>query len=129
MARCIEALAEIALLSGDAGRCRAYGDELLELALPNGLRELEASARRWRGEAYLVERDFANAETELSGAAALAQSIGRVRLQMDAQAALARLCEAQHQPDAAHLHDAAARRIGADIKKSLASSGLETSCI
>jgi predicted ATPase/DNA-binding XRE family transcriptional regulator len=129
MAQCIDALAEIALLSGDAARCRAYGDELLEIARSNGLRELEAGARRWRGEACLVELDFANAETELSAAAALAERVGRVRLQMETQGALARLFEAQHQRDAAHAHASAARRIGTDIKNSLASSGLATNGI
>jgi tetratricopeptide (TPR) repeat protein len=125
MVRCIDGLAEIALLSGDAARCRAYGDELLAVAEPNGLRELEASARRWRGEAHLMERDFVQAGAELSRAASQARDIGRVRLQMDAEAALARLFEAQEQREAALQHSAAAHRIADDIKRSLVSSGLE----
>jgi tetratricopeptide (TPR) repeat protein/transcriptional regulator with XRE-family HTH domain len=125
MVRCIEGLAEIALLAGDAGRCRACGDELLEIAESNGLRELQASARRWRGEALLAERDFAKAETELSRAAGQAQQIGRVRLQMDSELALARLYEVQRRCDAAEQHAATASRIAGEIKKSLASSGLE----
>jgi hypothetical protein len=126
MVRCIEGLAEIALLAGDTRRCRACADELLEIAGSNGLHELEASARRWRGEALLAERDFAQAEMELSRAAAQALHIGRVRLQMDAAGALARLYEAQRQCDAAEQHAATASRIAGEIKKSLASSGLET---
>lgn len=44
----------------------------------NGLRELEASARRWRGEALLAEKAKAVAQAELSRAAALARaSAGR----------------------------------------------------
>ncbi len=125
MVRCIEGLAEIALLAGDAKRCRACGDELLEIAEPNGLRELEASARRWRGEALLAERSFAQAETELSRAAVAAQHVGRARLQMDAEAALARLYDAQGQSEAAYQHGATAARISGEIKQSLASSGLE----
>jgi tetratricopeptide (TPR) repeat protein/DNA-binding XRE family transcriptional regulator len=125
LVRCIDGLAEIALASGDASHCRTYGDELLAIAESNGLRELEAVARRWRGEAMLVKKDYAGAKAELSRAAALAESIGRVRLQMDALAALARLLNAQGQHSAAQGHGAKARAIADAIEKSLESSGLE----
>lgn len=125
MVRCIDGLAEIALVSGDANRCRAYGDELLVIAESNGLRELEAVARRWRGEAMFVEKNYLAAQAELSRAAVLAEDIGRVRLQMDVQAALARLLTAQGQRDAAQHHGAKARAIADAIGKSLESSGLE----
>jgi tetratricopeptide (TPR) repeat protein len=125
MVRCLDGLAEIALAAGDANRCCAYGDELLALAEPNGLRELEAVARRWRGEALFAEKDYVAAQAELSHAAALAEDIGRVRLQMDTQAALARLLAVQGQRDAAPHHDAKARAIAQAIEKSLESSGLE----
>jgi tetratricopeptide (TPR) repeat protein/transcriptional regulator with XRE-family HTH domain len=125
MVRCIDGLAEIALAAGDASRCRAYADELLEIAEPNGLRELEAVARRWRGEAMFVENAYEEAQAEMSRAAALAEDIGRVRLQMDAQAALARLLAAQGQNEAAQSHDANACAIAEAIDKSLDSSGLE----
>ena len=114
-----------ALAAGDASRCRAYGDELLAIAEPNGLREIEAGARRWRGEALLAQKAYVEAQAELSRAAALAEDIGRVRLQMDAEAALARLFAAQGQNDAAKLHGAKARAIAEAIEKSLVSSGLE----
>ena len=125
MIRCIDALAEIALAAGDARRCRAYGDELLAIAEPNGLREIEAGARRWRGEALLAQKAYVQAQAELSRAAALAQDIGRVRLQLDVQAALARLHGAQGQSDAAQRHGAKARAIAKGVEKSLVSSGLE----
>jgi tetratricopeptide (TPR) repeat protein/transcriptional regulator with XRE-family HTH domain len=125
MIRCLEGLAEIALAAGDARRCLAFADELLALAESNGLREMAASARRWRGEALLAERAYAEAQAELSRAAAVAEEIGRVRLQRDAEAALARLCSAQGQRDAARRHAANARAIAAAIATSLASSGLE----
>lgn len=125
MVRCLDGLAEIALAAGDARRCRAYGDELLAIAEPNGLRELEAVARRWRGEAMLVEKDYLEAQAELSRAAALAEDIGRVRLQMDTLAALARLLAAQGQRDAAQRHGAKARAMAEAIEMSLESSGLE----
>ncbi|GBL44807.1 adenylate cyclase [Sulfuriferula multivorans] len=123
--RCLDGLAEIALTAGDASRCRVYGDELLAIAEPNGLRELEAVARRWRGEAMLMEEEYREAQAELSRAAALAQDIGRVRLQMDVQAALARLLAAQGQRDAAQCHDAKMHAIAKGIEKSLEYSGLE----
>jgi tetratricopeptide (TPR) repeat protein len=125
MVRCIDGLAEIALAAGGAKHCRAYGDELLALAEPNYLRELEAVARRWRGEALFAEKDYVAAQAELSRAAALAEDIGRVRLQMDTQAALARLFEAQGRSDAAQRHGAKARAIAEGIENSLESSGLD----
>ena len=125
MVRCIEGLAEIALAAGDASRCRAHGDELLAIAEPNGLRELEAVAHRWRGEALLAEKDYVEAQAELSRAAALAKDIGRVRLQMDVESALARLFMAQGQRDIAQRHSGKAGTIATAIEKSLASSGLE----
>jgi len=126
MVRCIDGLAEIALAAGDANRCHAYADELLAIAESNGLRELEAVARRWRGEALLVKQDYVAAQAELSHAAARAEDIGRVRLQMDVQAAQARLFAAQGQRDAAKRHGITARAIAEAIEKSLESSGLET---
>jgi len=125
MVRCIDGLAEIALTAGDTRRCRTYGDELLALATTNSLRELEAGARRWRGEALLAEKNYVEAQAELSRAAALAKDIARVRLQMDADTALARLFAAQGQSDSARRHVAKAHAIAETIEKSLESSGLE----
>jgi len=125
MVRCLDGLAELALAAGDASRCRVYADELLAIARSNELRELEAVAQRWRGEALLAENDYVEAQAELSRAAALAEDIGRVRLQMDALAGLARLCAAQGQRDAAQRHAEKARAISKAIEKSLASSGIE----
>lgn len=125
MVRCLDGLAEIALAAGDASRCRAYADELLAIAEANGLRELEAVARRWRGEAMFAEKDHAAAQAELTRAAALAEDIGRVRLHMDTQAALARLLDVQGQRAAALRHAKKAREIAEAIEKSLDSSGIE----
>ena len=125
MVRCLDGLAEIALAAGDTRASRGYSDELLAIAESNGLCELEAVARRWRGEAMFVEQDYVAAQAELSRAAAVAEDIGRVRLQMDAQSALARLLAAQGERDAAQRHAATARTIGEEIEKSLESSGIE----
>jgi tetratricopeptide (TPR) repeat protein/transcriptional regulator with XRE-family HTH domain len=123
--RCLDGLAEIALAAGDAPYCRACGDELLAIAEPNGLREIEALARRWRGEAWRVEAAYEQSHAELSRAAALAGDIGRVRLQLDVQRALARLCEAQGRSAAAAQHDADARAIARAVEAGLVTSGLE----
>lgn len=124
LVQCLAGLAEIALRDGDARGCRAYAHELLAIAMQNGLRELEAVARRWRGEALLVENEHAMALTELANAAALADAIGRVRLQFDIHATLARAHAAQGQRDEAQHHDLRARSIVALIEKNAASSGL-----
>jgi hypothetical protein len=89
------------------------------------MREIEAGARRWRGEALLAQKDYAPAQAELTRAAALAADIGRVRLQMDTEAALARLFGAQGERGARQRHNAKARTIAQAIENSLLSSGLE----
>jgi tetratricopeptide (TPR) repeat protein/transcriptional regulator with XRE-family HTH domain len=126
MVRCLDGLAEISLAAGDTGRCRAYADELLGLSAANGLRELEASARRWRGESLLAEKAYPEAQIELSRAAALAEEVGRVRLGMDTQAALGRVASAQGQRESARGYDQKARVIAESIEKSAASSGIAT---
>ena len=125
MVRCLDGLAEIALTAGDANRCLAYADELLALAEANGLRELEAAAQRWRGEARLAEKDFEAAQAALSRAATLTEETGRVRLQMDTQTALARLLAAQGQSKAAKRHGSMAHSIAETIEKGLASSSIK----
>jgi tetratricopeptide (TPR) repeat protein/DNA-binding XRE family transcriptional regulator len=125
MLRCLDGLAEVALAEGDTRRCLACADELLALAELNGLREVEANARRWRGEALLMENLYAQAQAELSRGAALAEDVGRVRLQLDLQSALARLFAARGLRDAAQHHGANARAIREVIETSLVSSGLE----
>jgi len=117
--RCLDGLAEIALYTGDADRCQAYGDELLAIAESNGLQELEAVARRWRGEALVARKDYEVAEEELSRAAELSEDIGRVRLQMDSQDALARLYKVQGQKAKAQQHASKARKIAEAIGLSL----------
>src|SRR5258708_22296209 len=77
MVRCLEGLAAVALRRGDAVRCRTVADELLALAESNGLRELEASARRWRCEASLPARSLDPADARLGRAPAPAEGTGR----------------------------------------------------
>ena len=125
MVRCLDGLAEISLAAGDATGCLAYAGELLALAEANGLRELEAVARRWRGGALLLGKDYAQAQPELLRATVLAEEIGRVRLQMDGYLALARLAAAQGKRADAKGHETKSRAIAEAIGKSLEASGLE----
>ena len=123
--RCLDGLAEISLTAGDTSRCRTYADELLAIAEVNKLRELEAVARYWRGEAMLALKNYAEAQNELSRAASLAEDIGRVRLELDTQLALAHLYDAQNQQDAAQHHNTKASAMAETIKKSIVSTELE----
>ncbi len=125
MVRCLEGLAEISYINGDMNRCRNYADELLAIAEANGLRELEAVARRWRGEAMLTEKGYVAAQVELIRSSTLADDVGRVRLQMDAQMALAHLFGSQDMREESQIHGAKALEIAGAIEKSLGSSGLE----
>ena len=127
--RCLDGLAEMTLAGGDPVRCRAHADEMLALGVANGLREIEAGALRWRGEALRAEKAYAPAQAALLRAAALADDIGRVRLQMDCQAALARLFAAQGQHGDAQRHAERAHATARGIESSLDASGLEASLV
>jgi hypothetical protein len=116
--------AEIALLVGNSGACIKYGDELLELSVRNGLPEFEATAHRWRGEALLAKGYVGEAEVALNRALDRATLVGRVRLQLDTCAALARLCAQSGSPDAARNHNETARNIFPSIESGLTASGL-----
>lgn len=123
--RCLDALAEIALARGDADACLMHANELLALAAPNDLREMQARARRWRGQAWLVQRRHAQAQAELAIAASLADEIGRVRLQLDTQAALERTHAAQGDDALAQEHAARAGGLASAIEQGLQGSGLK----
>lgn len=124
MVRCIDGLAEITLAAGDTRGSCTYSDELLEISKANDLYELEAVARRWRGVAMLLTEDYDVALTELNLAAEQAEKVGRVRLQMDVHAALARLYSAQGRSDGAQHHGNKAREIAEAIEHSLESTEL-----
>ena len=127
MVRCLEALAEILHADGDAQASIQCADELLEIAQPGAMREMEAVARRWRGQALLAQGQHDAAAAELALAAASATSIGRVRLHADTQGALARLALARGRREEARRHEAAACAGVAAIAASMQTSGLTPS--
>ena len=90
-ARCLEALAEIALRRGDARACLHHANTLSRAAELGGLLELSASARRWRGEAFTAQGHRRKAVDELLQAHREALRLGRVRLMLDTALALGRL--------------------------------------
>ncbi|MEO8120890.1 MAG: AAA family ATPase, partial [Rhodoferax sp.] len=70
--RCQEALAELALASGDARGCLAHADALLALASRGDMRELMGQAHYLRGLAWLAARAYDSAHKELTLAVMLA---------------------------------------------------------
>lgn len=90
-ARCLEALAEVALRRGDARASLDHADTLLRSAELGGLPELSASARRWRGEAFTMLGQPRKAVAELLQAQREAGRLGRVRLMLDTALALGQL--------------------------------------
>ena len=89
--RCMEALAETALASGDVDGCRRYADQLLALASKGNMRELIGQAQRLRGLAYLAVDAYPPARNELMQSLALAEQIGKIRLALDCHLALERV--------------------------------------
>ena len=75
-ARCLEVLAEGALAAGDSTRATDFASRLLELAEPEGMRELAAIARWSLGRA-LRKTAPDRARTELEIALTAARQIGR----------------------------------------------------
>ncbi|HET7730654.1 MAG TPA: AAA family ATPase [Usitatibacter sp.] len=126
-ARCLEALAELALAKGDAAGCRSYAQDLLALAGPSGMAEWQAEALRWRGEALCAAGDAPGARSDLEEAAALAARVGRPRLARDIHRALARVHQAGGGRDEAQRHAREAERIDERIGASLAGSALGAS--
>ena len=119
LTRCFEACAEIAHSEGQSQACHDAAEEWLALAQANGLPEQAANARRWRGEAWLLDGEHARADREFEAAASTARSIGRVRLEFDTEKSLAHSCQAQGRRDDATRHAARADEIAASMAASL----------
>jgi tetratricopeptide (TPR) repeat protein len=125
-ARCLEGLAEAALAQGDTARCRDYADRLLAFSRPNGLRELESTACRWRGAAWLAEGAVEAALEDLAAAELIADAVGRVRLQWEISSLSAKANAALQRPDVARQCEARADAMAAKIEASLGSCGLSS---
>ena len=122
--RCLEALAESALVNGDADGCTRYADQLLLLSSRGGMRELIAQAHRLRGLAALGVNACESAYKELTLAVTLAEEIGRVRLAWDCYSALARINAALGDERGKCNNETRARTLSEQIVESLHGSGL-----
>ena len=118
--RCLEALAEAALASGDAVGCVSWADQLLALAFQGDLQEMIGQAHRLRGLAWLSVNSYEAARKELT----LAKQIGRVRLVWECQCALALLAAAIGDKAAKHVSNLRAHEIIDQITQNLVGSGL-----
>lgn len=118
-ARCLEALAEMALARGRPRQALAYAEQLVALAAPGRLREVEARARRLRGEALLTLARPGEAADELGRALALVVAIGNPRLELDVRAALVQLARTRDEPAAAAEHEDRRQAIAAALARQL----------
>ena len=107
--RCMEGLAELALVKGDLDRAVGYADELKTLAVRSGMRENLARAHYWRGRALLALGAHGEAESELQQGLAIAGEIGRLRLAYEVQQALVEAYRAQGQCGLAEQHETGAQ--------------------
>ena len=122
--RCLEALAELALASGDADGCFTQADQLLALAARGDLRELIGQAHRLRGLAWLAGKAYGSARDELTLAVTLAEQIGCVRLARECHSALARVAVALGDGSGENAQRASARVLAAQVAENLRGSGL-----
>ena len=120
--RCLEALAELALVAGDADGCITHADQLLALASRGNLRELIGQAHRLRGLAWFAGNAYDSARQELTLALTQAGQIGCIRLAWQCHRALARAAAAFG--DEADKNDSEARALHCQIVDSLRGSGL-----
>ena len=120
--RCLEALAELALASGDGDGCIRHADQLLALATRGDLKQQIAIACRLRGLAFLAVNANEAARTQLAQATTLAEQIGHLRLAWQCHRALARAAAALGGGTAES--DEKAHMLAARIAQNLYQSGL-----
>ena len=122
--RCLEALAELALMNGDVKECLGYANQLLALASHGDLQEMMGQAHRLLGLAGLAANAYESARQELTLAVALAQKIGRVRLAWDCHCALARVAAALADTSGKADQQARARALADQLADNLLGSAL-----
>jgi len=120
--RCLEALAEVALVNGDAQGCTTYADQLLSLASRGDMRDLIGQAHRLRGLAWFAANAHESARKELTLAVTLAEQIGRVRLAWECHRSLAQVAAVLG--DESEKNQQQARALAAQVVENLYGSGL-----
>ena len=122
--RALEGLAELHIARNEPEQTFEYSDRLLAHAQERDLREMLASAHRWRGEAFLLLNQPDEAIAELEHALQIADEVGRQRLIWDIHAALARAYQMRGDVAAADQHQAAVQAIVTQIATNLTSDDL-----
>ncbi|WP_176491282.1 AAA family ATPase [Polaromonas sp. AET17H-212] len=122
--RCLEALAELALVEGDAQAGIKHARELLALASRGGMRELTGRAHCLLGRAWLAGKAYAAARKDLVEALGEAKGIGQIPLAWKCHRALAQVAAALGDAGAEDHQRACADEIAARIALNLQGSRL-----
>jgi tetratricopeptide (TPR) repeat protein/tRNA A-37 threonylcarbamoyl transferase component Bud32 len=123
--RCLEGLAELALVQGQPQQAIQYAKRLQAVAEPGKMREVMAQAHRWRGEALLASGELEAATAELKQALALAEAIGRPRLKWDIHALLVKVYRARGDEALAAQHETRVKQIIGHIAANLQDPALQ----
>ena len=113
---CYAALAQLALLQGDAERARRLADQSLEVAVPTRSRKFESWAWRIKGEGALLRHAWGEADEALRRALSIAEAIGQPRHTWLSHVALGRLDAANGRRESALGRYRAAWAIIADLR-------------
>ena len=122
--RCLEALAELALVEGDAQEGSKHARELLALASRGGMRELTGRAHCLLGRAWLAGKAYEAARKDLVEALGEAKGIGQIPLAWKCHRALAQVAAALGDAGAEDHQRACADEIAVRIALNLQGSGL-----
>ena len=122
--RCLEALAETTLATGNANGCTRYADQLLALASNGDMQELIGQAYLLRGLACLAVDGYEPARKELTQSLTLAVRLGNIRLAWNCHLALARVAAALGNAKVRHDQLASASALAAQVVESLRGSAL-----
>jgi len=122
--RCLEALADLALVEGDAQGCINHARQLLALASRGNMRELIGRAHCLLGRAWLAGNAYEAARKDLIEALGECKGIGQIPLAWECHRELARLAAALGDMVAEGHQRACADEIAAQIILNLQGSGL-----
>jgi class 3 adenylate cyclase/tetratricopeptide (TPR) repeat protein len=104
-------LGDLSLAHGDHAKAQEWADQCLEIATRTSSRKNLAKGWRLRGEIELARHRWDDADTALQRALTFAKMTGNPTQIWKTHAAIGRLYEERHQPDAAHAAYAAARNV------------------
>ncbi len=121
---CLDALAELALVEGDAQGCIKHARQLLALASRGNMRELIGRAHCLIGRAWLAGKAYEAAHKDLVEALGESKGIGQIPLAWECHRELARVAAALGDAGAEDHQRACADDLAARIALNLQGSGL-----